>query len=226
MNNPFTITTDVLAVASAAGDEVTRRRMADALADGSFDLITQAPDTDALVEACIDAPVQALVVAMDLSMLRPAGGLRLLRAHLPDTPIVVVSVGTARTGVRKALAAGAHGVVAEAEIEGVLPLAVQAACAGQICIPQQNRDQVQPPAFSVRERQVLELVARGYTNGEIAQHLYLAQSTVKSHLSSSFRKLGINSRKEAAAIVLDPDNGLALGLPAYPWIDQPSLATN
>ena len=224
--NPFTTTATEIAVACAAGDEVTRRRIDTALVRGSFEVIARADRIEELIEAVIDAPVQALVVALDLSTLSPTGELRLLRAELPETPIVVVSLADGRTGVRKALSAGAQGLVAEADIEDVLPLAVRAVCAGQICVPQQSREQVERPAFSIRERQVLELVARGFTNGEIAQQLYLAESTVKSHLSSSFRKLGISSRKDAAAIVLDPDNGLGLGLTAVHWTDQPSLATN
>lgn len=224
--NPFTTTATEIAVACAAGDEVTSKRIDSALSRGSFEVIARTDDIQALIDACIDAPVQALIVALDLSTLSPTGELRLLRTELPETPIVVVSLSQGPTGVRKALAAGAQGFVGEADIEHVLPLVVRAVCAGQICVPQQQRDQVERPAFSIRERQVLELVARGFTNGEIAQQLFLAESTVKSHLSSSFRKLGINSRKEAAAIVLDPDNGLGLGLTAVHWTDRPSLATN
>jgi DNA-binding NarL/FixJ family response regulator len=66
--------------------------------------------------------------------------------------------------------------------------------------------------FSYREKQVLELVLAGLTNGEIAGRLYLSESTVKSHLASSFRKLGVSSRVEAARRVLDPDSGLDLSL--------------
>jgi DNA-binding NarL/FixJ family response regulator len=62
--------------------------------------------------------------------------------------------------------------------------------------------------FSHRERQVLALLVRGLGNRQIASHLFLAESTVKSHLSSAFQKLGVRSRKEAAALLMDPDEGL------------------
>ena len=64
------------------------------------------------------------------------------------------------------------------------------------------------PAFSHRERQVLALVVRGFGNRQIAARLFLAESTVKSHLASAFQKLGVRSRKEAAALLMDPDEGL------------------
>src|SRR3954447_4277092 len=59
-----------------------------------------------------------------------------------------------------------------------------------------------------REKQVLALVAMGYTNGEVAAKLCLAESTVKTHLSSCFDKLGVRSRREAAALVADESNGV------------------
>jgi DNA-binding NarL/FixJ family response regulator len=56
------------------------------------------------------------------------------------------------------------------------------------------------------------MVVLGLTNGEIAHKLRLSESTVKSHLSSSFTKLGVRSRGEAASLILDPAAGLGTGI--------------
>jgi DNA-binding NarL/FixJ family response regulator len=78
---------------------------------------------------------------------------------------------------------------------------------------------VNPPALSQREKEILALVAAGLTNGQIATRLYLAESTVKTHLSSAFRRLGVRSRREAAALVLSSDDGMRRWLlPASPQI--------
>jgi hypothetical protein len=52
----------------------------------------------------------------------------------------------------------------------------------------------------------------GYMNCQIAERLFLAESTVKSHLSSAFAKLGVRSRNEAVSLILDPNRGLGTGI--------------
>ena len=52
----------------------------------------------------------------------------------------------------------------------------------------------------------------GYSNSQIADQLFLAESTVKSHLSSAFGKLGVRSRNEAVHLILDPERGLGMGI--------------
>ena len=67
-------------------------------------------------------------------------------------------------------------------------------------------------ALTTREKQILMLVVTGLTNSQIAAELFLAESTVKGHLSSAFSKLGVSSRSEAAAVILDPERGRGLGI--------------
>jgi DNA-binding CsgD family transcriptional regulator len=70
-------------------------------------------------------------------------------------------------------------------------------------VPRELRATVQRPALSHRERQVLTYVTEGLSNAQIAEELFLSESTVKSHLSSAFAKFGVSSRREAAALFLE-----------------------
>lgn len=123
--------------------------------------------------------------------------------------VVAVTPACGKLGARRAVRAGADSLVLEDEVEEAMVAAVRAVAAGLRVFPAILREGADPPTFSHREREVLRLVIMGHTNGSIASSLFLAESTVKSHLSSAYRKLGVVSRKDAAAMILDPDEGLA-----------------
>jgi DNA-binding NarL/FixJ family response regulator len=127
--------------------------------------------------------------------------------------VVAVLPDDAANGVlRRVLIAGAAGIVLAGELERALPPSVRAVAAGQLAVPARLRRRLAPRPLSYREKQVLKLVVDGYTNRQIADALVLAESTVKTHVSSAFTKLDARSRAEAAARILDPDEGLAAHL--------------
>ena len=153
-------------------------------------------------------PGRIRIVGHDLGK---ALSVRRLRAQLTEAPvarIVVVSPDCGLVGVRRAIRAGADAVVVEDELAVTLVPALRAVAAGLSAIPTDLRTGAEGPALSHREREVLRLAIAGNTNSEIASTLYLAQSTVKSHLSSAYRKLGAGGRTDAASLILDPDSGL------------------
>jgi DNA-binding NarL/FixJ family response regulator len=156
---------------------------------------------------CTDATASLRVVAADLSQ---PGSLRRLRAMLGERsePVVVISPTCGTLGARRAVRAGADSLVLEHELEHALAPAVRAVAAGLSVLPAVLRDGIDRLTFSHREREVLRLAIEGHTNGEIAASLFLAESTVKSHLSAAYRKLGASGRKDAASLILDPDEGL------------------
>ncbi len=126
--------------------------------------------------------------------------------------IVLVCKDIDGRGLRSALSAGVAGVVLSDELESALCPCLLAVTAGQLCVPRRGRTHIDPPVLSLREKQILGLVVMGCTNSEIARQLFLAESTVKSHLSSAFAKLGVHSRNEAADLILDPESGLGTGI--------------
>ncbi len=135
-----------------------------------------------------------------------------LTQRFEDIPVLVVCAEIQRWGIRTALNAGAAGVVLFEELQQTFAPCLQAVLTGQICVPRAFSRQIEPPALSSREKQILGLVVMGFMNSQIAEQLFLAESTVKSHLSSAFGKLGVRSRNEAVNLILDPDRGLGMGI--------------
>lgn len=127
-------------------------------------------------------------------------------------PIVCVVDQIDWRGVRAIIGQGAQGIVFADRVERTLPSAVAAVISGQLVMPHELATGVARPAFSPREKQVLGMVVMGLRNAEIARTLFISEATVKSHLAAAFAKLGVRSRSEATALILDPENGLGLGI--------------
>jgi DNA-binding NarL/FixJ family response regulator len=187
------------AVAILAEDDVLARRLRLALARSGPEHVVFAAGFDELF-----APVDVIVYSgtPESADLRKATGAALIE--------VVPCTGPRE--IRQALARGARGVVAEADVETALGDTVRAVLSGQLVLPADAAGLIARPALSPREKQVLGLVVIGLSNSEIAAKLHLAEATVKSHLTSSFRKLGVRTRSEASLRILDPEAGLGLGI--------------
>lgn len=154
----------------------------------------------------------ALVVIVGGKLARAARDLRTL-GEIGDRPLAIAVCDAVRPGeVRLALSAGMAGVVLAASLTVTLGPAIAAAMAGQVCVPMAQARQVDAASLSLREKQILGLVVMGCMNSEIADRLVVAESTVKSHLSSVFAKLGVRSRHEAVDLILDSERGLGMGI--------------
>lgn len=143
-----------------------------------------------------------LLVSEDTSGAR----LKHIRAVLAGSADVrlIVTMPRAATGaqLRRAVQSGVAGIVMDDEIERTLTATVRAVAVGQLAFPPGLRRHVAPKSLSHREKEVMTLAARGFTNRQIAVELFLSESTVKTHLSTAFSKLDVASRAEAAALML------------------------
>jgi DNA-binding NarL/FixJ family response regulator len=143
-----------------------------------------------------------------------------IRRRLPRANVIAVVAVELTEEARRSLYAIVHAVVLESALDTTLGLAVRCARVGQLSFPQHLRRHGELPALSRRERQVLRLVQAGLTNAEIAGRLFLAQSTVKGHLTSAFRQLGVRSRDEVVALILTADEALRRSVLTAPLNDN------
>ena len=186
-------------VVAIVADEVFARRLRPPLAaDGLGPVAVVAGLDDLLQAAGADVIVHA--------------GPQPLDVQETGARVIEVLPRTSARHFRSLLASGAAGIVWEEEADVCLASAVRAVFAGQLVLPAEAVTLVAKPSLSAREKQVLGLVVIGFSNGDIARKLHLAETTVKSHLTSSFRKLGVRTRSEATTRILDPQTGLGLGI--------------
>ena len=191
-----------LCVIVSADNSETHHRIAVALTDQNLRPSLQVDAPGGLFERDVD-PTAIIVLACNVDSPGEMATLRRLRRELREPAIIAISPPATGTGVRRALDAGGDAVVFEPELESTLAVTVSAVASGQSVVPRKVRASVERPALSHRERQVLVCVSNGLTNAQIAEQLFLSESTIKSHLSSAFTKLGVRSRREAATLFLD-----------------------
>lgn len=197
-------------VTVVSDDEVRGRRILLTLARAGLDSTELVRHVE---EVRAPDATRANVIALCCDAVRGEGtdALHLVR-DLPHLRVVLVAPAADPSDVREAFAAGADGLVLEATLEFSLGPAIIAVSSGQLVLPRAGRAHLAGPILSTREKQVLALVVLGLANAEIARKLHVAETTVKSHLSSAFRKLGVRSRSEASARILDPNDGLGVGI--------------
>lgn len=200
------LATPSVAVLVSAEDTVVRDRIAGALADQSRLTVGVAASPHARMAA--ECLCDLLVFHCQTVESRELAVFVELRDRYADLRIVAVCESASGRSMRRAVDGAVDGVVFLADVETALVPTVAAVLAGQSAVPRRLRAGERGAALSFREKQILELVVMGRTNSEIATRLYLAESTVKSHLSSAFGKLGVRSRSEAAAVILDPQTSL------------------
>lgn len=200
-----------IAVAALGADDAMLDQIVAVLEDGGLPVVAHASMPQGLGEPADGVPFTAVVMSTAPRRSASRRALRAVRMAAPGARLVLVTPAMRGQTVRDTLAAGADAIVFEDEVGVALVLAVRAVHVGQVMLSRSVRDEVEPAVLTFREKQVLGMVVTGLTNYEIASRLYLAESTVKSHLSSVFSKLGVCSRHEAAARILDPRGGLTLG---------------
>jgi DNA-binding NarL/FixJ family response regulator len=185
-------------------------------AQDDIEVVGEAEDGDVAVEQA--AALEPDVVVMDIRMPRMDGIEATKR--LEGTTVLILTTFDLDEYVYGALKAGAAGFVLKDTAPDRLAAAVRTVAAGdQLFAPQVTRRLVESyvtkPAprdadeldeLTPREREVVLLVAKGLSNVEVGERLFLSEATVKTHLTSILRKLGLRDRTQL--VVLAYERGL------------------
>lgn len=188
-----------------------------------IEVVGEAADGDEAVRRTLELDPD--VVLMDLQMPRLNGidATRALRSASPRTVVLVLTMLDGDEAVGAALRAGAAGYLLKGADRAEIERAITAVAGGAMVVGNGVAERMRTwfaadagapaviafPGLTAREREVLDLVARGLTNSAIARRLSLSEKTVRNNVSNVFAKLGVGNR--SAAVAAARDAGLGVG---------------
>lgn len=209
-----------LRVVVADDHPVYREGLVAMLDDRGIEVVADVDSGEAAIEAC--AEHRPDVVLMDLQMPGLGGveATRRLLAQDPATAVLVVTMDSDDASVFAALKAGARGYLVKDASGADIARAVESVARGESVLGARISGQVLAaavgagraapqvfPQLTSREREVLELLARGYDNTRIGRHLGLSEKTVRNNVSVVLAKLPAATRAEAVAVARDAGLG-------------------
>jgi DNA-binding NarL/FixJ family response regulator len=170
------------------------------------EVVGSAANGDAAVALCAERQPDVVLMDLEMPVLDGIEATRRIKAAQPDVAVVVLTSFSDRERILRALDAGAAGYLLKDVEPEELEKAIAAAARGEAPLDPKAartllsaRSAAAPAdALSDREREVLLMVAEGLPNKLIAQRLAISEKTVKAHLTSVFRQIGVTDRTQAA----------------------------
>ncbi len=191
-----------------------------ALLQATGDITVVGEAKDGLSVLAQVAALEPDIVLMDISLPGLSGieATRQLRLISPRTRVLALTVHEDEAMLREMLRAGAYGYILKRADDSELVKAIRFVSQGDMYIypsltsalvkdfsPHGKQERDTEPTLTLREIDVLLLLARGYTNRQIAEELHLSPRTVEGHRSNLVSKLGIKSRVELMNYVEEHD---------------------
>ena len=162
--------------------------------------VLEAPDARTAL-ATLEQRDDLDLVLVDLALpdAKPFAVLEAARRLQPQVPVVVISAAESRIEIDRAMSLGAQGYVFKSSPGQALLSALRRVLNGELVFPDRVGELPDAPPVALTERQleVLKLLARGLSNRDIALTLAVAENTVKVHLQTIYKLLGVQNRTAA-----------------------------
>ena len=176
---------------------------------GDFEIVGEATDGEEAVKLAIELAPNVVLMGLSMPKLDGFGATRRIKLAKPEVHVVVLTTFETEADVTRAVDAGAIAYLLKDAPKDTIVQAVRAAASGQSTLAPQaaahlmNKGKTDSTALTRRELDVLERVAKGATNGEIAKALRISEATVKTHLLHVYEKLGVDDRTAAVTRAIE-----------------------
>jgi len=192
---------------------IVRRGLVD-LISGHHEVVGSADSASAAIEMIVDRWPDLILLDVHFSGGGGEAVAKAVRNVIPEVKILCFTVSTSRPDVVRMFNAGVDGYIVKSSEEQELLVAIEATLAGRRPVSREvagfllDIDADAPEAdglekLTPREREVVELIARGYSYRETASTLGMAVKTLENHMGSIFRKLNAQSRHEITRIAFE-----------------------
>ena len=169
-------------------------------------VVAQASDGEQAVEQFLRVRPDVTLMDLEMPTMRGVQAIHAIRRHDPDARIVVLTMYHGDEDIYRAVAAGAVGYLLKDTLPDDLIRVIRDVHAGRRVIPPEIaaalEQRASQPTLTVREFQVLELLATGKRNKEIAASLGISADTASAHVKSIFQKFNVHDRTAALAEAL------------------------
>lgn len=176
-----------------------------------IDVVAQAANGQEAVELFDRLRPQVTLIDLNMPVMDGAATITQLRRLEPNAKVIVLTTFGGDEDIYRALQAGASGYLLKDVMPDVLLDTIRKVHAGDVIIPaelmQKIAGRIGGYDLTARETEILNLIVEGKTNQQIADNLFIAESTVKFHINNIFGKLGVADRTQAVVIALK--SGLA-----------------
>ena len=181
-----------------------------------IDIVGSAEDGAEAVEMVADKKPDLILMDLKMPIMNGVEATRQIVAKYPEVKVLVLTTYADDEWVFDAIQAGASGYLLKDTPREELIKAVRGTVAGKTYVDpsvagkvleQVSSNQTQPATFitsklTEREAEVLRLIAKGLSNADIADRLFLSDGTVRNHVSAILAKLGVSDRTQAAVIAI------------------------
>jgi len=176
-----------------------------------FELIDEAKNGKEAVDLCLELCPDVVLMDLEMPVMGGIEAIGEIKKHNPDTKVIALSSFADNKMVKDAIKAGAISYIIKNISPHELAGCIRDAHSGKSCFSPEATEvmvsEIRYPsggisALTDKEKEILIMITRGYSNKIIAKELYVSENTIKFHISNILSKLGVSNRAQAAAMAV------------------------